>query len=57
MDLESLRVEVGSNASTVALQVVGGDENRTQCPGVQLSHSVPDEYKYGDLALQGESRM
>jgi hypothetical protein len=25
------RVEVGSNISTVALRVVGGDENETQC--------------------------
>jgi hypothetical protein len=28
------RVEVGSNTSTVALQVVGGDEKGTQCLGV-----------------------
>jgi hypothetical protein len=34
--IESLksRVEVGSNTSTVALRVVGGDEKRTQCLGV-----------------------
>jgi hypothetical protein len=28
------RVEAGSNTSTVALRVVGGDEKRTQCLGV-----------------------
>jgi hypothetical protein len=28
------RVEAGSNTSTVALRVVGGDENGTQCLGV-----------------------
>jgi hypothetical protein len=28
------RVTTGSNTSTVALQVVGGDENGTQCLGV-----------------------
>jgi hypothetical protein len=27
-------VEAGSNTSTVALQVVGGDEKKTQCLGV-----------------------
>jgi hypothetical protein len=27
-------VEVGSNTSTVALRVVGGDEKGTQCLGV-----------------------
>jgi hypothetical protein len=27
------RVEAGSNTSTVALRVVGGDENGTQCLG------------------------
>jgi hypothetical protein len=36
-------VEAGSNTSTVALRVVGGDEKGTQCLGV---------YKYGDLALR-----
>jgi hypothetical protein len=45
-------VEVGSNTSTVALRVVGGDEKGTQC------HPVSGGYKYGDLALQfGESRI
>jgi hypothetical protein len=29
-----LRVEEGSNISTVALRVVGGDEEGTQCLGV-----------------------
>jgi hypothetical protein len=29
----SSRVEVGSNNSTVALRVVGGDEKETQCLG------------------------
>jgi hypothetical protein len=28
------RVEAGSNTSTVALRVVGGDEKGTQCLGV-----------------------
>jgi hypothetical protein len=46
------RVEVGSNTSTVALRLVGGDKNGTQCLGVQLGHPVPEGYKYGDLALQ-----
>jgi hypothetical protein len=45
-------VEVGSNTSTVALRVVGGDEKGTQCRGVKLGHPVPGGYKYRDLALQ-----
>jgi hypothetical protein len=28
------RLEAGSNTSTVALRVVGGDEKKTQCLGV-----------------------
>jgi hypothetical protein len=28
-----LTVEAGSNTSTVAVRVVGGDENETQCLG------------------------
>jgi hypothetical protein len=44
-------VEAGSNTSTVALRVVGGDEKKTQCLGVQLGYLVPGGYKYGDLAL------
>jgi hypothetical protein len=33
-ELEKLvRVEVGSNTSTLALRVVGGDEKGTQCMG------------------------
>jgi hypothetical protein len=46
------RVEAGSNTSTVALQVVGGDEKGTKCLGVKLGYPVPGGYKYGDLALQ-----
>jgi hypothetical protein len=46
------RVEAGSNTSTVALRVVGGDETGMQCLGAYLGHSVPGGYKYGDLALQ-----
>jgi hypothetical protein len=43
---------VGSNTSSVALRVVGGDEKGTQGLGVYLGHPVPRQYKYGDLALQ-----
>jgi hypothetical protein len=43
-------VEAGSNTSTVALQVLGGDEKGTQCLGVYLGHPVPGVYIYGDLA-------
>jgi hypothetical protein len=32
--VKSLRVEVGSNISTVALRVARGDEKGTQCPEV-----------------------
>jgi hypothetical protein len=46
------RVEAGSNTSIVALRVVGGDEEGTQCLGVKLGHPVPGGYKYGDLSLQ-----
>jgi hypothetical protein len=42
------RLEMGSNTSTAALRVVGGDEKGTQC----LGHPVRGGYKYGDLALQ-----
>jgi hypothetical protein len=45
-------VEVGSNISTVALRVVGGDEDGTQCLGVQLGQPVPGEDKYRDLVLE-----
>jgi hypothetical protein len=45
------RVEAGSNVSTVALRVVGGDEKRTQSPGVYVGHPVPGGYIYGDLDL------
>jgi hypothetical protein len=46
------RMETNSSTSTVALRVVGGDENETQGLGVQLGHPVPGGCKYGDLALQ-----
>jgi hypothetical protein len=46
------RVEAGSNRSTEALQIVGGDENGTPCLGVKLGHLVPGGYKYGVLALR-----
>jgi hypothetical protein len=39
------RVEVGSNTSTVALRVVGGDEKGTQCMEVLLGHPVPVGYR------------
>jgi hypothetical protein len=32
--VSSSRVEAGSNTSTVAVRVVGGDEKGTQCLGV-----------------------
>jgi hypothetical protein len=38
---EAARVEAGSNASTVALRVVGGEVKGIHCPGVQLGHPVP----------------
>jgi hypothetical protein len=47
-----LIVEAGSNTSTVALLVVGVDEKRTQCLGMQSGHPAPDGHKYGDLAIQ-----
>jgi hypothetical protein len=47
-----LRVEAGSNTSTIALRVVGGDEKGTQC------NPVSGGYKDWDLVLRvGESRM
>jgi hypothetical protein len=45
-------VEEGSNTSTIALQVIGGDKEGTQCLGVLLGPLVPKKHKYGDLALQ-----
>jgi hypothetical protein len=33
----------GSNTSTVALCVVGGDEKGTQCLGLKLGHPVPGD--------------
>jgi hypothetical protein len=43
-------VEAGSNTSTVALRIVGGDEKGTQF--LEATHFLGDTYKYGDLALQ-----
>jgi hypothetical protein len=40
----------GLNTST--LQVMGGNEEETQCLEVLPGHPVPGEYKYGDLALK-----
>jgi hypothetical protein len=53
------RLEVGQNTSTIALRVLRGHGEGTQCPGVHLGHPVPGGYKYGDLALQvgGVSRI
>jgi hypothetical protein len=49
-------VEAGSNISTVALRVVGGDAKGNKGLGVKPGHPVPGGYKYGDLALKlGES--
>jgi hypothetical protein len=52
------RARAGYNTSTVALRVVRGDGNGTQCPGEYLGQDLyPGGYKYGDLALQvGESQ-
>jgi hypothetical protein len=44
-------VEEVSNTSTVALRVVGGQEEGTQCLGVQQDHPLLGGYKYGDLAI------
>jgi hypothetical protein len=44
------RVKAGSNTSTVALRVVGGDEKGTQCYNWATLFS--GAYKYWDLALQ-----
>jgi hypothetical protein len=45
-------VGAGSNTSTIALRVVGGEGKGTQCPRLQLGQPVSGGYKYGDLALQ-----
>jgi hypothetical protein len=44
-------VEAGLNTSTIALQVVRGNEKGTQCLVVKLVHPVPGGYKYRDLAF------
>jgi hypothetical protein len=46
------RLEAGSNTSTVALLVIGGDGKETQCLGVELGHALSGGWKYEDLALQ-----
>jgi hypothetical protein len=33
-------MEVGSNTSTVALRIVGGNKKGTQCLGVKLDHPI-----------------
>jgi hypothetical protein len=40
-----LSVEAGLISSTVALRVVGGDENGIHCLGVCLGHPVSRGYK------------
>jgi hypothetical protein len=44
-------VEAGSNTSTVALQVLGGDE-ANPVSGCTTGHPLPRGCKYEDLALQ-----
>jgi hypothetical protein len=45
-------VEAGLNNSTIALRVVGGNENGTQCVGGMTGPPCPwGVYKYGDLTL------
>jgi hypothetical protein len=50
--LEYRHEKTGSNTSTLALRVIGGDGKGSQCLGIKLSHPVPGGYKYRDLALQ-----
>jgi hypothetical protein len=52
-------VEEVSNTSTVALRIVEGKKNITQCLGVKTGHPLPEGSKYGDLALQvvGDSNL
>jgi hypothetical protein len=45
-------VEVGWNISNVALRIVRGDEEGTQCPGEILGHPGPGGHIYEDLALK-----
>jgi hypothetical protein len=45
------RLEAGSNISTVALPVIEGDEEGTQCLGNNRA-TWSWGYKYGDLAIQ-----
>jgi hypothetical protein len=48
-------VGVGLNVSSVALRVIGGDKNETECTGVKLVHPIPgvvgglesEDIKYG----------
>jgi hypothetical protein len=42
-------VEAGSNTSTVALRVVGGDGKGTRCLGAELGHHITGGHKYRDL--------
>jgi hypothetical protein len=46
------RVEAGSNSSTVAPRVVGGDEKGTQYLGVYPGVPLSEGYKCGDLFLK-----
>jgi hypothetical protein len=45
-------VEAGSNTSTVALRLVGGDGKGTSTWGITGQPCSWGIYKYGDLALQ-----
>jgi hypothetical protein len=49
---EKPHVVAGTKSTTIALRVVGDDENGTQYLGVNLSHPDPGRYKYSHLALQ-----
>jgi hypothetical protein len=42
---EVIRAEAGSNTSTAALRVVGGEGKGTKCLGVYPGHPVPGGYK------------
>jgi hypothetical protein len=45
-------MEAGSNTSTVALRVVGGEDKGPSAWGYKVTHLLGDIRKYGDLALQ-----